>query len=251
MAFAAISYKVQPGHEDEIAEIFSAENFRRADSPVLRDDDGAEVGRLQATALFIQDDLMVRVIQYQGDMAAIGRHMAGQRGVHEAERKLAPFLAASRDTDTAEGFKQHFRNSLMAKVDERVIEDRPANLAVLRYRVKPGYAKEIGEAFRNIVRDARPQVAGPDGKPALRVLGIGLFVKDDAMIRVVQYEGEFEDVANYMANRPMRTDIEEKLAPYMADDHRPPRNPEEFLDRFHKATMRRISQLTVDTLPAG
>ncbi|WP_422733955.1 SchA/CurD-like domain-containing protein [Micromonospora sp. WMMD558] len=116
MPYAAITYRVKPGHEDEIAEIFA--NFRRVDSPVLRDEDGTEVGELLGTAVFIRDDLMVRVIHYQGDFAAIGRHMAKQQGVHSLESKLAPYLAEQRDTKTTEGFQTYFRNATMRCISQ-------------------------------------------------------------------------------------------------------------------------------------
>lgn len=116
MPYAAITYKVKPGYEDEIAEIFA--NFRRVDTPVLRDDAGEPVGELLGTAVFIRDDLMVRVIHYSGDFAAIGRHMATQKGVHLLEEKLAPYLAESRDSGTLEGFQTYFRNATMRCISQ-------------------------------------------------------------------------------------------------------------------------------------
>ena len=38
MPYAAITYDVKPGHEDEIAELFA--NFQRADTPILHNEDG-------------------------------------------------------------------------------------------------------------------------------------------------------------------------------------------------------------------
>ncbi|GAA1858967.1 SchA/CurD-like domain-containing protein [Asanoa iriomotensis] len=127
MPYAAITYHVQPGHEDEIAEIFA--NFRRVDTPVMRDDDGNEVGKLLGTAVFIKDDVMVRMIHYSGDFRAIGRHMATQRGVHLLEEKLAPYLAIPRDSRTPEGFQRYFRDATMRcisqlSIDTHVAEDR-------------------------------------------------------------------------------------------------------------------------------
>jgi hypothetical protein len=120
MPYAAITYSVKPGHEDEIAEIFA--HFRRVDSPDLTDDKGDNVGQLLGTAVFIKDDLMVRVIHYSGDFAAIGRHMAAQKGVHILEQKLAPFLAEQRDSGTHEGFNTYFRNATMRCISQLSIE---------------------------------------------------------------------------------------------------------------------------------
>jgi len=123
MPYAAITYRVKPGHEDEIAEIFA--NFKRVSSPVLRDEEGGSSGKLLGTAVFIKDDVMVRVIHYEGRFEDVARHMAGQAGVHDLEAKLAPFLAEQRDTSTPEAFGRYFRNSTMRCVSQLSLETLP------------------------------------------------------------------------------------------------------------------------------
>jgi hypothetical protein len=123
MPFAAITYRVKPGHEDEIAEIF--EGFRRVDTSALSGKDGSFVGRLLGTAVFIKDDVMVRVIHYEGEFSAIAGHMARQQGVHLLEEKLAPYLAEQRDTRSPEGFKTYFRNATMRVLSQLSVDDRP------------------------------------------------------------------------------------------------------------------------------
>jgi hypothetical protein len=116
VAFAAITYDIKDGHEDEIAEVFRG--FRRVDSPVVRDAGGAETARILATAVFIRGATMVRVIQYEGDLEQVARFMATQPGVREVERRLAPYLAAPRDTDTVEGFVRTFTASTLRCVSQ-------------------------------------------------------------------------------------------------------------------------------------
>lgn len=125
MPYAAITYDVKPGHEDEIAEIFAG--FQRVNTPDLTDDDGNHVGRLLGTAVFIRDEIMVRVIHYEGDFAAIGKHMATQKGVHLLEAKLAPYLKAQRDTSTQESFGQYFRNAGMRCISQLSVETHEAS----------------------------------------------------------------------------------------------------------------------------
>lgn len=116
MPYAAITYDIKPGHEDEVAEIFAG--FRRADTPVLRNEQGEEVGRLLGTAVFIRDDTLVRFIHYEGDIADVGAHMARQKGVHMIEEKLKPYLATPRDTGTPDKFRRHFADSLMRCISQ-------------------------------------------------------------------------------------------------------------------------------------
>ncbi|WP_033037350.1 SchA/CurD-like domain-containing protein [Streptomyces monomycini] len=122
MPFAAITYDVKPGHEKELAEIFG--NFRRVRGSSVTDARGRAAGTILATAVFLRDDTLVRVIEYTGDLDAVARHMAGQPGVREVERKLKPYLSRPRDTDTTEGFVATFRRSLLTTVAEISVRDR-------------------------------------------------------------------------------------------------------------------------------
>lgn len=123
MPYAAITYDVVPGHEDEIAEIFAG--FQRVDTPDMRDESGEPAGRLLGTAVFIKDAVMVRMIHYEGDFAAIGRHMARQKGVHLLEEELAPYLARKRDTSTEEGFGDYFRAAAMRCISQLSVDTHP------------------------------------------------------------------------------------------------------------------------------
>lgn len=111
MAYAAITYDIKPGFQDEVSRIFG--DFKRAGDPVIRDEDGNPVATMQGTAVFMRDDLMVRVIQYEGDLQAVARRMGAAPGVQEVERKLKPYLASPRDTGTVEGFVRTFNDSLL------------------------------------------------------------------------------------------------------------------------------------------
>lgn len=125
MPYAAITYHVKPGFEDEIAEIFG--NFRRASSPVLHDADGQEVGRLLGTGVFMADGVMVRFIHYEGSASLedIGRHMAVQPGVHDIEDQLKPYLSQPRDTATPEAFVAYFLRSTMRCISQLSIDSFP------------------------------------------------------------------------------------------------------------------------------
>lgn len=119
MPFAAITYDVMPGHEDALAEIFAG--FRRVRSSSVPGASGQEAGRVLATAVFIRDGLLVRVIEYEGDLSVIAAHMARQPGVQEIERKLKPYLNSPRDTSTVDGFVTTFTNGLLRCVSQAAV----------------------------------------------------------------------------------------------------------------------------------
>lgn len=122
MPFAAVTYDIKPGFEDELAEIFG--NFRRVKSDRVRTETGEQAGRILSTAVFIRDATLVRVIEYEGDLDAVARHMAAQPGVREVEGKLKPYLSRPRDTDTTEGFVATFRRSLLRTVAQISVRDQ-------------------------------------------------------------------------------------------------------------------------------
>ncbi|MFB7326026.1 MULTISPECIES: SchA/CurD-like domain-containing protein [unclassified Streptomyces] len=124
MPYAAITYRVKPGHEEEIAEIFAA--FKRVDTPDFKGDDGNAAGRLLGTGVFIKDDVLIRVIHYEGDFAAVGRHMAAQKGVHLLEDRLQPYLAEPRDTTSPEAFAAYFRDATMRSIAQLTVDTHPA-----------------------------------------------------------------------------------------------------------------------------
>src|SRR3954469_18529565 len=125
MPFAAITYDIKPGYEKELAEIFG--DFKRVRSSSVRDERGESAGAIVATAVFLRDDTLVRVIEYTGDLEAVARHMAAQPGVQEGERKLKPYLTRPRETDTVEGFVATFRRSLLTTVAQISARDVPAS----------------------------------------------------------------------------------------------------------------------------
>lgn len=172
MPFTGICYRVIPGNEDRIAEIFSPENFTRVDSPVLRDLAGEEIGYLVATGLFVHADRVLRVIQYVGGTVDdVCRHMSVQEGVREAERRLEPFLPEARDTQTAAGFVAHFRRSLMRVTALSGPDDVPiAGLVAL---------PDVGTGASPNART--PDGAVPDGAVATFRLESGLL-----SLRIVQ-----------------------------------------------------------------
>ena len=111
MPYAAITYRVKTGHEEEIKQVF--DRFRRVSSPVITDEHGTRVGLLLGTALFLQDDVMVRLLHYDGQLEDVARHMSRQEGMRAAERDLSPYLAQPRDTQTPEGFLRYFDRATM------------------------------------------------------------------------------------------------------------------------------------------
>ncbi len=240
MPLAAITYDVKPGFDDEIAEIFSPENFQRVDSPIITDPSGAEIGALLGTGLFIQHSTMVRVIHYQGaGVDDVARHMSTQEGVHEAERKLAPYLRTARDTETPEGFLAHFARSAMTVLDHRELDDRPASGTVaLRFPLRAGAGAELAGLFPRETPTLDLDAAHPN------IVRVALFVHGDTAIRAVQYDGHAYDVVQYLLAQEYRSSTEDWLVPYVRQ-HDAASTADAYLVQLHAHAMRNVSHLSV------
>ena len=104
--FAAVTWRIKSGSEEKVAELFS--RYPRPDSYLLTDEAGNRSGALLSTAVFLKDQQIVRVIEYDGTLPDVMRHMAGQRAVRELEAQLAEYLETPRDTSSATAFRDFF-----------------------------------------------------------------------------------------------------------------------------------------------
>ncbi|KAF4407473.1 MULTISPECIES: SchA/CurD-like domain-containing protein [Streptomyces] len=115
--FTAVTWTVKPGSEERVAELFAG--YKRPDSFVMEDAEGNVTGKLIATAVFMKDNRVVRVIEYEGSLPALMRHMAAQDTVRELEEQLAEFLEQPRDTSSPTAFRDFFIANSMRCVAAR------------------------------------------------------------------------------------------------------------------------------------
>jgi hypothetical protein len=108
--YMALKWTVKPGTEQAVEELFR--NYGRPDH-VVRAPDGSEQGRLLSTQVFMQGNTVVRVMEFEGDQAAVARHLQQQPAVRDLETKLDEYLEVPRDMSTPEGARKFFRESGM------------------------------------------------------------------------------------------------------------------------------------------
>lgn len=112
----ALHFELKPGSEDDVATIFAESG--RPDHTV-RDEAGHEVGRLLRTLVFVGQARAVRVIEIEGDLMAVSKHMSQQQEVQELEAKLDQHLAKPRDMTNPMGAAKFFAEAGMRCVLER------------------------------------------------------------------------------------------------------------------------------------
>ncbi|MFJ9584817.1 SchA/CurD-like domain-containing protein [Streptomyces acidicola] len=237
MSFVALADTLTPGSAGRLGAVLV--------SPVL-----ASGSPLVSSAVFVQDELLVRAYQFAekydvpGTEADLAAALAAVPEVAELQELLVPFLA--QPPGPAGALTDALRGSLMRRVQQRVVRRVPASLSALRYRVRPGSGDAITQIFTAVQPEARPVLRDGQGARTGVLHGVAVFVKDTAMVRVVAYDGELFDVAQYMAHRPGRPEAEARLAPYLEGD-RDVAAPEAFLRAFTDITMDRLAL----SAPAG
>ena len=116
----ALYFGLKPGHEEAVKEIFR--NSGRPDHEV-KDENGQVVGRLLRTIIFVGQEKAVRVIEVEGDMMQVSRHMSRQDEVREVEDALDEHLAEPRNVRTPEGAMAFFMKAGMEMIIHRTDQD--------------------------------------------------------------------------------------------------------------------------------
>lgn len=107
----AIWFTVKSGSEEVASDI-----LKSYPSPETRIDDHS---RLLGTTVFRKDNIFVRVMEYEGDMATIASHLANQPVIQDVERQLNEHLEIPRDLSSPEGAREFFKQAMMKVVTHR------------------------------------------------------------------------------------------------------------------------------------
>ena len=116
----AMMWTVKPDAVDEVKQAFA--DYGRPDHEV-KDDEGNVKGRLLGTQVFMKENVVVRVIEVEGDFAAVAAHMGRQPAIRDLEDKLTPLLEEERDMSTPEGARAFFMKSAMECLIDRRHDD--------------------------------------------------------------------------------------------------------------------------------
>jgi hypothetical protein len=108
----------------------------------------------------------------------------------------------------------------------------------LTWKVQPGTEQIVEELFRN----GRPEhdIRGADGSVKGRLLNTYVLMKDNTIVRVIEFEGcELPDVAQHMGRQPAIIALERELDKYLETprDMSTPQGARQF---FQEASMRCI-----------
>jgi hypothetical protein len=121
----ALTWNVKPGTEAEVIRLF--ERSGRPDHTV-RNADGEVVGLLRRTSVFMRQNTVVRVIEFDGDFIDVAKHMGQQQEVRDLERALDQYLEVERDMSTPEKTAAFFASASMRCVLSRRHDEELADV---------------------------------------------------------------------------------------------------------------------------
>ncbi|GAA1700765.1 SchA/CurD-like domain-containing protein [Fodinicola feengrottensis] len=119
--------------------------------------------------------------------------------------------------------------------------------AALSYRVRAGATDQVRRIFspQGFQRAASPAVVDAAGREVGYMAATALFLKDTTMVRISQYEGEFDDLGRHIARLPGARRAEEALAGWLDEPgRRCGGTPDEFLANFRRNTMTPVANRT-------
>ncbi|SFQ64738.1 SchA/CurD like domain-containing protein [Amycolatopsis arida] len=114
-------------------------------------------------------------------------------------------------------------------------------IAAIRYDIKAGCEEEIAEIVSGFTRPRSSVVVADDGAEAARIVSTAVFIKDDTMVRFIEYEGDITAVARFMATQPGVQDFERRIVPYLASP-RDTGTVDGFVRTFQDSVMRCLAQ---------
>src|SRR4051794_26186295 len=151
----AITFPIRPGTSAKVIELLSG-----YPTPELTADAGA---RLLGTTVFLHEDTVVRVLDVEGPLPVVARHLAHDPVIAQVERELNPYLVTPRDFGNPDSARRFFGNALMTPLTVRVASGQALTQSqryALVYPIRPG----TGDAADSVFLEGGDPPAAP-GRP--------------------------------------------------------------------------------------
>lgn len=173
----ALLFRVKPGSESSVTEILAG--YER---PATTIDDTT---RLLGTTVFMYRDIVVRVMEIEGDLRRVIAHLASQPAIRATEAALNPHLAEPRDLSDPMAARAFFGRAMMKRLaDQQPAGDATAGTpSALLYGLPPA-AREATDA----VYERAGVDAGRPGEPL--PANATVFRHADVLVTIYAGDGE-------------------------------------------------------------
>jgi len=189
----ALTFAVRPGTEPEVQQILSG--YPR---PRTEIGDGS---RLLGTTVFLWGARVIRMMDVEGPLPLVMRHLAAQPAIRATEEALNPLLAEPRDLSDPGAAAAFFQRAMMRKIVHEITD--PDLLApsagsatrrlALAYPLRPG----TGDAAARLLSGGLPLAGRAEERTVLASTTV--FQQGDLLVRAVEYVGDAEDARASLA----------------------------------------------------
>ena len=182
----ALAFRTKPGAGPEVTRLLSNYSARRLDA----DDDTGLLG----TAAFIKDDLVVGIMETEGDLRRAAAHISQDPGIQEVERGLLPHLAMTYDPSDPRQRAEFMAAQATTRLLHRVSPDRGTGTRhALYYPIRPGRA-DIAARVLTEAGDPPPRSGGT------KLCSTSIFRQGDMIVRVLEIDGFIEELLRGLAD---------------------------------------------------
>jgi SchA/CurD like domain len=207
----ALTFAVRPGAEPNVQQILSC--YPRPQTEI---GDGA---RLLGTTVFMWGARVIRMMDVEGPLPLVMRHLAAQPAIRATEEALNPLLAEPRDLSDPGAAAAFFQRAMMRRIVHQVTGSgllAPSSGAethkmALVYPLRKG----TGDAAASLLSGGGPAAVGAGERTVLASTTV--FQQGDLIVMAVEYVGQAEDaragLAEAMAGTATASQLSELLEP--------------------------------------
>jgi len=186
-----LTFAVRPGTEQEARRILS--EYPRPETEIDQET------RLLGTSVFFWRNQVIRVMDVEGALPTVMRHLAAQPAIRQTEQALNPLLVEPRDLDDPAGARAFFARAMMKRVVHRVTAaDLLPDVGGGRSRVALRYPvrADMGDAVADVLGESRSLPVG--GHAGTVLANTTVFQHGDLVIRVAEFVGSLEQAAEHL-----------------------------------------------------
>lgn len=200
----ALTFTVRSGAEEDARRILAS--YPRPATEI----EGS--ARLLATSVFFWENRVVRVIDVEGPLPVVMRHLANEPAIRETEERLNPLLSEPRDLSDPAAAAAFFQRAMMRPVIHRVTS--PDLLAsagtarqriALRYPVRHGNGDEVAA----VLAGGRPLALGSGDRTVLASTTV--FQQGDVIIRLAEFVGGLDEAEAHLSRTVVGTPVAARL----------------------------------------
>jgi hypothetical protein len=120
--------------------------------------------------------------------------------------------------------------------------------AAITFRLRKGSEDAVAQLFTEFEGFNDPIVRDEQGNEVAKLVGTAVFLKDDTLVRVIHYQGDFSAIPRHVARQPAIHEFEQRIQPYLAEKRET--TPAAFGKFFRNASMRVVYQTSLDDFTA-